>query len=123
MESPTDFLKTPANGRDDTSARSTRDHNNRGALLHLDGDLAGARAEYEAALAIDPDNVTALNNLGFLLAQDSQNEDRSATVQISQRRKDEDSDQTHPARYCRDIPDRCRRDAPLLDEQRRHQLH
>src|SRR5690242_9224300 len=74
MESPTDFLKTPANGRDDTSARSTRDHNNRGALLHLDGDLAGARAEYEAALAIDPDNVTALNNLGFLLAQDSQNE-------------------------------------------------
>src|SRR5512139_4109134 len=51
---------------------SAREHNNRGALLHLDGDLDGAQAEYQAALEADPRNATALNNLGFLLAQQGQ---------------------------------------------------
>src|ERR1700730_10012445 len=57
------------------------------------------------------------------ITEDRQNEDGPAAVQISECRKGEDSDQTHPARYCRNIPDCRRRDAPLLDEQRRHQLH
>ena len=35
----------------------------------MDGDLERAQADYELVLAVDPDNSTAENNLGFLLAQ------------------------------------------------------
>src|SRR6266542_4282001 len=47
----------------------SRKASDRGALRHLEGDLAAARAEYLAALADNPNNATAHNNLGFLLAQ------------------------------------------------------
>jgi len=50
-------------------ASLSRDASDRGALLHLEGDLEGAKAAYEEALEADPDNPAALNNLGFLLAQ------------------------------------------------------
>src|SRR5262249_5891004 len=55
-----------------TNGSATRRHNNQGALLHLEGKLDGARAEYEAALELDPTNATALNNLGYLSAQQGQ---------------------------------------------------
>src|SRR4051812_15693392 len=48
-----------------------REHNNRGALRHIEGDLDGARAEYLIALQRDPDNATTHNNLGYLFAQQS----------------------------------------------------
>ena len=41
----------------------------RGALLHLDGDVDGARSAYQQALKLVPNHGTALNNLGFLTAQ------------------------------------------------------
>ncbi len=48
---------------------SARDYNNRGALLHAQGDLEAARHEYEMALDLNPDDTTALNNLAFLTMQ------------------------------------------------------
>src|SRR5262245_26443621 len=50
---------------DDESRRAS----DQGAWQHLSGDIEGARASYLAALERDPDNATAHNNLGFLLAQ------------------------------------------------------
>ncbi|NCC24322.1 MAG: tetratricopeptide repeat protein [Deltaproteobacteria bacterium] len=47
-------------------------HINRGAILHVNGDLEGAREQYEQALSLEPANATALNNLGFVLAQQGQ---------------------------------------------------
>src|SRR4051812_15234977 len=47
---------------------TAREHCNRGAVLHLEGDLEGAGREYAQALADDPGNATALNNMGFLQA-------------------------------------------------------
>jgi tetratricopeptide (TPR) repeat protein len=41
----------------------------RAAVLHLDGDLAAAEAEYVALLDDEPDSPAALNNLGLLRAQ------------------------------------------------------
>jgi Flp pilus assembly protein TadD len=48
---------------------ASRDTSDRGARRHLAGDVGGAKTDYEAALALDPNNATAHNNLGFLLAQ------------------------------------------------------
>ena len=41
----------------------------RAAVLHLDGDLAGAEAEYVAVLDDEPGHPAALNNLGLLRSQ------------------------------------------------------
>lgn len=49
---------------------TARDHVNRGALLHAEGKLDEARAAYAAALRADPKNPSALNNLGYLEAQE-----------------------------------------------------
>src|SRR5439155_9591225 len=46
-----------------------REHNNRGVLRHVEGDLETASAEYQAALECDPNNATAHNNFGYLCAQ------------------------------------------------------
>ena len=72
MDRPKEFLarqllEPPAVVTDGDAAQA---HNNRGAMRHLQGDRVGARREYEAALAADSANATALNNLGFLLAQE-----------------------------------------------------
>ena len=53
----------------------SREHNDRGVNLLLQGDLEGARAEYQAALEADPGNATAFNNLGFLMAQEGRLEE------------------------------------------------
>ena len=47
-----------------TAVAEAKRHTNLGAMHHLEADLAGRPQEYEAALAVDPDNATALNNLG-----------------------------------------------------------
>lgn len=52
----------------DKSARS-RALNDQAVALHLRRDMESARAAYEAAVATDPRNASAHNNLGFLLAQ------------------------------------------------------
>jgi len=62
-------LRRPPVAAADTTSPTAREHNNRGALLHLEGKLDEARGAYEAALAADPNNATATNNLGYLLAQ------------------------------------------------------
>jgi tetratricopeptide (TPR) repeat protein len=54
--------------REDTAVERTR-RLRRAALLHLDGDLAGAEAEYAALLDQDPGNAAVLNNLGLVRAQ------------------------------------------------------
>src|SRR5690606_4254178 len=41
----------------------------RAALLHLDGDWAGAQEAYEQVLAEEPGHAVALNNLGLVRAQ------------------------------------------------------
>ena len=74
-----------------TAVAEAKRHNDLGALLHLDADLAGARREYDAALAVDPTNATALNNLGFVTAQ----EGTSAEPSSSTRRR---SGRTRPTR-------------------------
>src|ERR1041384_4643308 len=62
----------------DPAAARARELNNRGALLHLEGKLDEAGAEYEAALNEQPRNATAANNLGFLLAQQGRLEEAVA---------------------------------------------
>ena len=47
-------------------------HCNRGWALETSGDRAGARAAYERALAIDPDNLQALGALAAISAQSGQ---------------------------------------------------
>jgi Tfp pilus assembly protein PilF len=41
-----------------------------GLLLEASGDAAGAQAQYEAVLAVDPNAGVAANNLAWMLAQD-----------------------------------------------------
>lgn len=50
-------------------AARARQANDRAVHLHLSGNLAEALAAYREAVALDPRNATAHNNLGFLLAQ------------------------------------------------------
>src|SRR5262249_604612 len=50
-------------------AREIRDILRRGVSRQLKGNLDQAQADYERALAADPDNGTAENNLAFVLAQ------------------------------------------------------
>src|SRR5215831_7159348 len=66
--SPVPLPAPPLNGAADPETRA-RELNNRAALLHLEGKLDEARAEYEAALRIHPENSSAANNLGYVLAQ------------------------------------------------------
>src|SRR6266568_3993968 len=54
------------------AAVAARQHNNRGVLRQLEGDLDTARAEYQAALEGDPSSATAHNNIGYLCAQAGQ---------------------------------------------------
>jgi len=53
----------------EVNRRSWIARTNRGLVLQNRGDLAGAQAEYEAAIAAKPDHARALNNLGILLVQ------------------------------------------------------
>jgi Tfp pilus assembly protein PilF len=53
----------------EVNRRSWIAHTNRGLVLQSSGDLAGAQAEYEAAIGAKPDHARALNNLGILLVQ------------------------------------------------------
>lgn len=48
---------------------------NRGAVLHLAGDLAGAEAAYREGLEVDADNPVAHANLAFLLAVQDRHEE------------------------------------------------
>lgn len=53
----------------EVNRRSWIAHTNRGLVMQNRGDLAGAQAEYEAAIGVKPDHARALNNLGILLVQ------------------------------------------------------
>ncbi|MBL8863013.1 MAG: tetratricopeptide repeat protein [Planctomycetes bacterium] len=53
----------------EVNPRSWIAHTNRGLVRQSRGDLPGAAAEYEAALAAKPDHARALNNLGILRVQ------------------------------------------------------
>ncbi|HZU28226.1 MAG TPA: tetratricopeptide repeat protein [Bryobacteraceae bacterium] len=62
------------------------------ALLYdTTGQKEQARDEYEKVLKIDPDNVTALNNLAFLKAEDSVDLDRALTLAQRARQKQPDN--------------------------------
>lgn len=53
----------------EVNRRSWIAHTNRGLVMQGRGDLAGAQAEYEAAIAAKPDHARALQNLGILVVQ------------------------------------------------------
>ena len=64
------------NNQETTQDRSPAlQHINRGVILHINGDPEGAREHYERALDYEPENATALNNLGYVLAQQGAIED------------------------------------------------
>src|SRR4051794_4930417 len=50
-------------------AVASRAHNNEAFQAMMDGRLAQARAGFEAAIDLDPENATALGNLGYLLTE------------------------------------------------------
>ncbi len=52
-----------------TKADAAREANDRAVQLHLSGNFAEALDAYGEAIALNPKNATAHNNLGFLLAQ------------------------------------------------------
>ncbi len=54
--------------------------NNRGYSYMLRGDLRTARAKFDAALALDPQNQTILNNLQLLANSDRLIQRQSATI-------------------------------------------
>ena len=64
---------------------------NRGALLHFEGDRAGAKRAYEEALELDPENPTALNNYGFLLAEEGRLDEAEALYNRALARNPESS--------------------------------
>lgn len=65
MNTPKQVLAADPTG--DRHSAEALEYSNRGARLHLAGDLAGARRDYLRALEADPNHVTAHSNLGFLL--------------------------------------------------------
>jgi Flp pilus assembly protein TadD len=65
--------------------RSWVAHTNRGVALQNRGDLAGARAEYEAALSARPDHARARNNLGMLFVQQGALEEGLAALRQAAR--------------------------------------
>lgn len=65
-------------------------HNLLGNLLSNDGDMTGALAEYDAALAIDPDFPQALSNKGsVLLAQGDKEGARAAFERVLSRNRND----------------------------------
>ena len=64
-----DFSPQPRRGEAQGRAEQ---HIAAGVQHHLAGQLALAEAEYQAALAVDPDSAAAHNNLGFILGQSQQ---------------------------------------------------
>lgn len=67
------------------------EHFRRGNSLFDDGDFAGALKEFQAALALVPDDPTILNNLGAALSLLGQHEDALAACKRTLLRNPDDS--------------------------------
>lgn len=71
-------------------AVSASDHFLIGTLHEAEGDPQGARAEYEATLALDPEHWAAANNLAYLLRQAGEAEAALPRAQLAAERAPQD---------------------------------